>query len=517
MRDRLASHVRVGVWLRVLLLLGSVAAAAPDVGAAEQASQPGATAAAQLDAGRTHTCALLAGGHVRCWGYGGDGELGYGNEASIGATQTPASVGPVELGAGRTATTISAGGYHTCAILDDGSVLCWGFGGNGRLGYGNTNNVGDTQTPGSVGPVDLGGHTATAISAGLAHTCAILDDGSVRCWGFNYDGQLGYGNTDNVGDGKTNLAGMADKTPASVGPVDLGAGRTAIAISAGDLHTCAILDDGSVRCWGYGGNGQLGYANTKNVGDTHTPASTGPVDLGPGRTAIAISAGGAHTCARLDDGHVRCWGYGGNGRLGYCNENNVGDTQPPAAAGPVSLQPGDGGIGCVATSSPPGSQNGAALARALRFEALRAHRLRNCLAGATGQPKPKQSRRRHACLRRYGRTPGGVTGLRARAISKTRIALSFDAPGTDGPNPPAATTYLVKQSPRPLHGPRDFALAQTLCHGTCRFQVTQIGTKITLTITNLKPNTTYYYTIAARDNISGRLGAHSPGVKATTR
>ncbi len=150
----------------------------------------------------------------------------------------------------------------------------------------------------------------------------------MRCWGFNFDGQLGYGNTINVG---------GTQTPAAVAPVDLGSGRTAKAISAGDLHTCAILDEGSVRCWGYGATGQLGYGNTRNVGGNQTPGAVGPVGLGSGRTARAISAGGAHTCAILDDGSVRCWGFGGSGQLGYGNPSNVGDTQTPGSVGPVDL------------------------------------------------------------------------------------------------------------------------------------------------------------------------------------
>ena len=98
----------------------------PGWATAEQASEPGSPAAAGLDASLAHTCAILPGGSVRCWGYGGDGELGYGNPGSGGATQAPASVGPVDLGPGLTATAISAGDYYTCAILNDGSVRCWG-------------------------------------------------------------------------------------------------------------------------------------------------------------------------------------------------------------------------------------------------------------------------------------------------------------------------------------------------------------------------------------------------------
>ncbi|MCA1683785.1 MAG: hypothetical protein LC708_01455, partial [Actinobacteria bacterium] len=293
---------------------------------------------------------------MRCWGYGASGQLGYGTTDSVGDDETPASVGPVNLG-GHAVRALAAGDYHSCALLDDGTVRCWGFGGDGRLGYGNTNNVLD---PGSVGPVDLGGDTATAITAGAAHTCAILDDGSVRCWGFGGNGlptggfgRLGYGNTSNVGDTPT-------RTPGSVGPVNLGVGRTAVAISAGGAHTCAILDDHSVRCWGLGASGQLGYGSTDNVGETATttPDTAGPVNLGAGRTAVAISAGGSHTCAVLDDGGVRCWGEGGAGQLGYGNTANVGatPTTTPDTAGPVNL-----GAGRTALAISAGDQHTCAI------------------------------------------------------------------------------------------------------------------------------------------------------------
>ncbi len=302
---------------------------------------PGSVGPVDIGAGRTltaiavgafHTCALLNDGSVRCWGFGGDGRLGYANVATIGDDETPGSIGPVDLGAGRTAKAITAGSGHTCALLDEGSVRCWGFGGDGRLGYGNPNPIGDNETPGSAGPVDLGaGRTAQAISAGDTHTCAILDDGTVRCWGFAAIGQLGYANNVTIGE---------NETPGSVGPVDLGAGRTAKAISAGSGHTCALLDDGTVRCWGFGGNGRLGYANVATIGDSERPGSVGPVDLGEGRTAVAISAGAAYTCAVLDDGSVRCWGSGANGRLGYASTNDIGDDESPGAVGPVNLGPG---------------------------------------------------------------------------------------------------------------------------------------------------------------------------------
>ena len=299
------------------------AAAAPAVNLG-----PGRTATA-ITAGASHTCAILDDGSVRCWGNGVSGRLGYGNQASIGDDETPAAAGPVDIGAGRRAVAISAGDFHTCVIRDDARLLCWGFGSGGQLGYGGTSDIGDDETPGSVGPLDFGGHGVRAVSGGKGHTCAILDDGTARCWGFGADGRLGYG-------------GTASILSASAAPaIDLGPGRTATAIAAGEAHTCAILDTGAVRCWGFGGNGRLGTGATDSIGNDpgETPASVPPVALGAGRTARAVTVGFSHTCALLDDASLRCWGYGGDGRLGYGNETSVGDSaaRSVALAGPVPL------------------------------------------------------------------------------------------------------------------------------------------------------------------------------------
>jgi len=188
----------------------AIASAFPVAAPAEQASRPTSPSAGGLDVGRFHACAVLSQGSVRCWGFGGGGLLGYGAENTIGDDETPAAAGPVDLGAGRTAVGLSVGAFHACAVLDDGTVRCWGFGGDGRLGYANTAAIGDDETPGSAGPVNLGaGRTAKALTAGRAHSCAVLDDGTVRCWGFGFDGRLGYGNQDSIGD---------DETPGSVRP-----------------------------------------------------------------------------------------------------------------------------------------------------------------------------------------------------------------------------------------------------------------------------------------------------------
>ncbi|MEJ7892118.1 MAG: fibronectin type III domain-containing protein [Solirubrobacteraceae bacterium] len=137
-------------------------------------------------------------------------------------------------------------------------------------------------------------------------------------------------------------------------------------------------------------------------------------------------------------------------------------------------------------------------------------------AAALRHMKRHARSRRRVCLKRFGRRPGRVTALTARAASATSIKLTFNAPGTDGRRGPAARSYLVKQSLRPIAGARSFAQAKTLCDGACRFSVTQIGAKVTLSITDLLPSTTYRYALAARDNLTGRLGPRSKTARAKT-
>ena len=162
--------------------------------------------------------------------------------------------------------------------------------------------------------VNLGaGRTAVALDLGDLHTCAILDNGELKCWGFNQFGALGNGGNSNI-----------NSPPSS--SINLGAGRTAVAVAAGPQHTCAILDNGSVKCWGNDGNGQLGDGGTSS--NTNTPSST-PVDLGSGRTAVAIGAGDGHTCAILDNGEMMCWGRHTYGQLGIGTTSS--DEQSPVS------------------------------------------------------------------------------------------------------------------------------------------------------------------------------------------
>ncbi|HMJ13911.1 MAG TPA: hypothetical protein VK524_20980 [Polyangiaceae bacterium] len=273
---------------------------------------------AQITAGALHTCALLTNGKVRCWGRGGSGELGYGNVFDIGDDEVAAVAGDVNVGGA--VKQVAAGRSHTCALLTNGRVRCWGSGFLGLLGYGNEAIVGDDEVPSSVGDVNVGGEVAQ-IAAGGSHTCALLTNGRVRCWGSSGVGQLGYGNTSTIGD---------DELPASAGDVNLGA--SALRISTGAIHTCALLANGKVRCWGGNGAGQLGYGNTNAIGDDETPASAGDVNAGENVVDIAL---GGHTCALLASRNVRCWGPAEV--IGYAGVFPVGDNEPPASAGYVPI------------------------------------------------------------------------------------------------------------------------------------------------------------------------------------
>ena len=285
-----------------------------------------------VGAGREHTCVVLSSGGVMCWGNGLGGRLGYGNTDFLGDNETPASVGTLQLGSGETALQVSCSVLHTCAVFVTGGIKCWGLGSRGRLGYGNTVNIGDDEHPETVGYVNLGSFVyAAQVTTGADHSCALLTSGKVKCWGWGRFGHLGIGNTDDIGD---------DETPFSSSTVQLGAGVTVAQVAAGSEHTCALLTDGNIMCWGFGGNGQLGYGNSNNVGDAQAPSTAGTVPLGTGVTATHIDAGHDHTCVVLSDGGVKCWGDSTFGQLGYSNTNNVGKTQTPAAVGSVQIGTG---------------------------------------------------------------------------------------------------------------------------------------------------------------------------------
>jgi alpha-tubulin suppressor-like RCC1 family protein len=279
----------------------------------------------QIAVGGSHSCALLEDRTVRCWGSNGVAQLGNGTSfptqqlnpvqvLASGSTQGTNVLGGV--------TQIAAGGNHACALLEDRTVRCWGGNDIGHLGDG-------TTTPDRANPVQvlasgstqgedvLGG--VTQIAAGGAgsggatgHTCALLVDGTVRCWGGNDIGQLGDGTT----------------TPDRANPVQvLASGSTqgedvlggVTRIAPGVSHTCALLEDKTVRCWGRNAERQLGNGTSfptqqLNPVQVLVSGSTQGTDVLGGVTQVA--AGGSLACALLEDKSVRCWGDNARGALG---------------------------------------------------------------------------------------------------------------------------------------------------------------------------------------------------------
>jgi alpha-tubulin suppressor-like RCC1 family protein len=278
------------------------------------------TFAVEVAAGDTHTCARFMDGRVKCWGGNAFGQRGRGNTDTQG--DGPGEMGDalqyVDLGMGKKAKAIAAGSVHTCALLDDDSVKCWGYGYFGQLGLGDQNSRGDG--PGEMGDllptVDLGmGRTAIAITAGQYHTCALLDDKSVKCWGYNELGQLGQDDMMSRGDQPNEVSVM----------LSIQLSGEALSIDAGAGHVCARLDDESLRCWGYGSSGQLGQGTKDNLGDGMGEINPlMAINLG-GRFVAGVTAGANHTCALLQNGQLACFGRGQYGQLGQGDPSSLGD------------------------------------------------------------------------------------------------------------------------------------------------------------------------------------------------
>ena len=319
------------------------------------------TTASAVSAGTAHTCAVLEGGTAQCWGSGRFGQLGDGMDLD---SDIPVAVSEVS-----TAAVLSTGGDHTCAVLEDdsttagtdegGTVQCWGSNFDSQLGDGTST---DSNIPVSVMDID----SATAVSLGTDHSCALLQDNTIECWGANSLGQLGIGSNTNRSRTPAAVSGIDTATAISVGsgsrdvgnvhscallqdntiecwginasgqlgdgtninsniPVNVMDIDSAIQVSAGSDHTCALIDDGtandntgSIMCWGINASGQLGDGTNIN---SNIPVNVMDID-----SAIRVSAGGAHTCALLEDGTVQCWGRNTIGQLG--NGSLVSSTTP---------------------------------------------------------------------------------------------------------------------------------------------------------------------------------------------
>ena len=271
--------------------------------------------AAAIASGVAHSCAVVAGG-VRCWGSNSNGQLG---DGTTNDSDRPVAV----QGLHGTVRAIAAGLAHTCALLADGSVACWGSNANGELGNGTTV---DSST--AVAVTGLSG-PAAAIDAGDAHTCALIQDGTVQCWGWNIEGQLGNG------------GGSDSDTPVQVA----GLKTRATAIATGGSHTCALLATGGVECWGANLYGQLGN------GTTSDSASPVPVS-GLASGVMSIGAGLYHSCALLDGGSATCWGWNQQGQLG---NGTTTSASSPVGVARLGLAPDGSGTVDVRPRSLPGS------------------------------------------------------------------------------------------------------------------------------------------------------------------
>jgi alpha-tubulin suppressor-like RCC1 family protein len=252
-----------------------------------------------ISTGGNHTCAILSGA-VKCWGHNDQGQVG---DATSGTNRTsPVAVSGLSSGV----TKISAGYNHTCALLSTGAVKCWGYNEQGQIGDA-------TSGTNRTSPVAVSGLSSgvTAISTTGQHTCALLSTGAVKCWGHNNLGQIG-----------DTTSGTNRTSPVAVSGLSSGV----TAISAGDLHTCALLSSGAVKCWGHNNLGQ--------IGDTTSGTNrTSPVDVsGLSSGVTAISAGGYHTCALLSSGAVKCWGWNGFGQIGDAT-SGTNRTSPVAVSG----------------------------------------------------------------------------------------------------------------------------------------------------------------------------------------
>lgn len=302
-RSALAS---AAVLLAALLVPLTPLAAAADWGAttAEQADKQ-----RRVALGAEHTCAVLDDGHVQCWGGNDVGQLGTGF--------TTTSTRPREVIGITSAIAVTAGQRHTCALLREGSVRCWGLDGSGQVGDGSPS-IAPVTTPTAV----QGLSGVAAVAAGAVSTCALKANGAVWCWGADGSGQLGNGSPP----GETGTSGV---------PVQVDGITDATAIAVGDYHACALLTDKSIRCWGAGAQGRLGNGDATQDRPSPVAVTGFPDDT----ELVALAAGGMHACAVDGDGAAWCWGDGSEGQLGDSRSRKTEEPDPPPfAATPVKVK-----------------------------------------------------------------------------------------------------------------------------------------------------------------------------------
>ena len=246
-----------------------------------------------VSAGGYHTCGLLTNSDVWCWGRNANGELGVGN--------TTQSFVPLRVDNLSNTIAISAGGLHTCAVNSGGEVRCWGSNAQGQLGRSALSN--------SLTPIAVPGISGISmLSTGTGHTCALDNNGSLWCWGFNDHGQVGNGSNQSVISTPTLVAGISNVT----------------AIASGGSHTCALLSTGFVKCWGANDWGQLG--------DGTRDEKWSPTAVLGINNAVSVAVGITHSCATLNTGSVKCWGRNDYGQIG---DGTTVDKSTPTVVGGI--------------------------------------------------------------------------------------------------------------------------------------------------------------------------------------
>jgi alpha-tubulin suppressor-like RCC1 family protein len=277
-----------------------------------------ATTALSVSTGVDHSCAVMADGTAQCWGRGDYGQLGNGLTTNR-LVPVPVS-GITGLTPATTALSLTTGSLHSCAVMADGTSKCWGYNSFGQLGNGSK-----TYSP-VPGPVLVSGitglspgTTALSVSAGGSHSCAVMADGTAKCWGNNNNGQVGNNST-TESLAPVPVSGITGSAPPS----------TAVSVSTGQLYSCAVMADGTARCWGDNTYGPLGNNSTD---DSPVPVPvSGTTGLTPAATALSVSTGGSHSCAVMADGTAKCWGNNGSGQLG----NSLTTPSPVPVPVPVS-------------------------------------------------------------------------------------------------------------------------------------------------------------------------------------
>jgi alpha-tubulin suppressor-like RCC1 family protein len=258
------------------------------------------------------SCSVLADTTLECWGTNAEGELGLGQMAGPGICNSiwPCATAPVKVPGLDGVLAVSLGANHTCALLTGGTVDCWGANYRGQLGNGTTDGTVTSLggEPCNPTPTQVSGLTGvTAISCGSAHCCTLHTDTTVSCWGINVLGELGNGKTDD-----------------SASPVAVVGLSGVTAIAASDTHTCALLTGGTIECWGANSFGQLGNGTTDaSLLPTPVPSLNGVKAISAGS-----DSGACTTCALLNNGTVWCWGLDTYGGLGSGGPPNAITTTP---------------------------------------------------------------------------------------------------------------------------------------------------------------------------------------------